>query len=421
MAQAAAVGMVYCSQIFLARWMGSVEFGIYEYVVALATLLSILPALGLPTMALRLIAEYRVTQQWGQLWGLVQGSWLMILGSSSFLTLGIVGLLKLWHPPDWIYFRSLLVGIWMIPLLGLTQLQIEMARSMQKVLLAYFPSQVITPILILVGVVILLQQGLPINSLSVLGLSLAALTIVLLAQALLIWEQFKIQFPRVKPVHTPRKWLVIALPLLAEGVLFIFLNQTDIVMIGALKTAQDVGIYSAAIKTAVWISFVLRAVNTVIAPVFTTLYTQKDYQGLRSLVMTVTHWMFWPSLGIALGLVIFARPILQLFGPEFTAARLPLFALIIGQLFNVGCGSVGYLMIMTGHQNQSAIILGWGALANVILNAVLIPPFGILGAAIATALSMILWNVWLHVLVVRYLNVYPSIFYAVFRPGLKNQ
>ncbi|WP_324705636.1 polysaccharide biosynthesis C-terminal domain-containing protein [Lyngbya sp. CCY1209] len=90
--------------------------------------------------------------------------------------------------------------------------------------------------------------------------------------------------------------------------------------------------------------------------------------------------------------------------------------LILGQLVNVGSGSVGYLMVLTGHQDQSAFIFGCSALANLILNAIAIPFLGILGAAIATATCMAIWNVVLHILVVRYLDIYPSIIFAFWKP-----
>jgi O-antigen/teichoic acid export membrane protein len=185
-------------------------------------------------------------------------------------------------------------------------------------------------------------------------------------------------------------------------------------MIGTMVSPSAVGIYSAAAKTSVWTGFVLQAVNSVVAPVFTTLYTQNDRLGLQSLVTTVAHWIFWPSLILSITIIAFANPILSLFGSEFLAARIPMTILIFGQLVNVGSGSVGYLMVMTGHQNQSALIFGCSAVMNVILNAITIPLFGIVGAAISTALAMALWNILLHILVVRYLNVYPSIVYAIF-------
>jgi O-antigen/teichoic acid export membrane protein len=113
--------------------------------------------------------------------------------------------------------------------------------------------------------------------------------------------------------------------------------------------------------------------------------------------------------------VLFSNQVLGLFGEEFLAAKGAMVVLILGQLVNVGAGSVGYLMQMTGHQNQCAMVFGSCAGMNVVLNIILIPTLGVLGAAIATAFTRSLWNIWLHQLVVKYIGVQPSIVSAFSR------
>jgi O-antigen/teichoic acid export membrane protein len=158
-------------------------------------------------------------------------------------------------------------------------------------------------------------------------------------------------------------------------------------------------------------------VNIVVAPRFAALYAQGNRQGLQQLVATVAHWIFWPSLAIAIALIAFATPVLQLFGSEFATARWELSVLAIGQLVNTSVGSVGYLMMMTGHQDRAAAVFGIAALANLVLNAIAVPLFGTIGAAVATALTLAWWNLWLYRLVVRYLDVYPSVVSTWLRRG----
>lgn len=71
--------------------------------------------------------------------------------------------------------------------------------------------------------------------------------------------------------------------------------------------------------------------------------------------------------------------------------------------------------IWQGHQNQCTLIFEFSAAVNLVLNFILIPNFGTMGAAIATAITMIMWNISLHILVVKYLNVYPGIVYNIVR------
>jgi O-antigen/teichoic acid export membrane protein len=66
--------------------------------------------------------------------------------------------------------------------------------------------------------------------------------------------------------------------------------------------------------------------------------------------------------------------------------------LCAGQLINAAMGSVGYLLIMTGHGRDAAASLGVGVAVNIILNALLIPVWGIEGAAFSSAIGQIIWN-----------------------------
>jgi O-antigen/teichoic acid export membrane protein len=89
--------------------------------------------------------------------------------------------------------------------------------------------------------------------------------------------------------------------------------------------------------------------------------------------------------------------------------------LLLGHLFNAGAGSVGYLLNMTGHQTSTAWVFGVSACLNIGLNVVGLWLFGLAGAAAATALSMVVWNIWLYHLVTRKLDIYPSIVTAIQR------
>lgn len=106
------------------------------------------------------------------------------------------------------------------------------------------------------------------------------------------------------------------------------------------------------------------------------------------------------SLPVALGLIVFGKPILAtVFGPEYAAGALALAILCVGQLLNAGFGSVGNILNMTGHERDTVLGVAIGAISNVALNLLLIPPLGIDGAAIAIAMSLLIWNSWLAIVV----------------------
>ena len=108
-------------------------------------------------------------------------------------------------------------------------------------------------------------------------------------------------------------------------------------------------------------------------------------------------------------LFLFGEDVIRLlFGEPYLPAYVPLVILASGQLINVAFGSVGQFLTMTGHERDSLSSLGLSAVANVALNAILIPRYGGVGAAIATALSVVIWNVLLSIRLYRRLGLTPG-------------
>ena len=405
--QLSGIAVTYALQVFLARWMGATQYGVYDYVISIATFLGFLACLGLPNSILRFIPEYSVKEDWGKLRGIVWGSWRYVFISSMSIAVIAIAISIGWskHRPQAALF-SFLLGMGTIPLWALIRHQREMARGIKRMILAYFPSMVMFPLLVIIGG---FYSNRNLSSSKAIAIALLGLTLVLIFQLWFFKQQMPKQCATTEPIYTPREWFAVALPLLLNDGAIVILSQTDIIMTGTILDPFSVGIYSAAFKTASGVSFLLAAVNAIAAPMFATFHAQKDHEGLQQLTATVARWLFYPSLAFALLLIVFAERVLGLFGSEFTAARWSMTILILGQLVNVGAGSVGYLMQMTGHHQKCAYVLGCSAVLNLILNSILIPTLGIMGAAIATSITMAMWNIWLHQLVVKHIGVQPSI------------
>jgi O-antigen/teichoic acid export membrane protein len=401
---------LYGSQVLLARWLGTAAYGVYDYALAMGIFWAFIAELGLPTAVLRFISIYKAQSDWAHLRGIIWGSWwqTLILGFiTSLCGTGILLWLNAAHGLG-AYTIPLTLGIWTIPTVALMSLQKEIIRAFEQIILSYGPSLILQPLL-LIGMVVIWQLWRELTSAVAMVLSLLSAFLTLALQWLLFQPTLNLQIRRAKPAYEIAQWWKAALPLMLFSGSFMVLSQTDTLMIGVFLSAKQVGLYSAALKTSCWVPFILAAVNAISAPLIASLYAQGDRQGLQQLVSTIARWMFYPALATAIGLMVFAEPVLQLFGPEFVAARGVLLILSLGQLVNVGAGSVGYLMTMTGHQNQSAMVMGVTALVNVILNLIGIHLGGIVGVAMATAFSLALWNVWLYLLVVQELGVRPSI------------
>ncbi|GAB4300382.1 MAG: flippase [Oscillatoriaceae cyanobacterium] len=403
------VGLSYIIQVLLARWMGAVEYGTYNYVLAWTVLLAIPAGLGFPTTVLRFIPEYITKSEWGRLHGVIRASrQLCMLTSLALSLLGTVVVFWLETYKNLPYSRPLLLGFWMIPLQVATTLESGMAKAVSRIDLSYVPT-LVQPVLIAGCGFFLVQKNPNLTTVPVMGATILTLLAVLVIQLWLFHPVLPLKVYQTSPVYENREWLRVSLPLLLIAGFVLLLNQTDILMIGALRGTQEVGIYKAATKVASLVNIILIAVNTVAAPIFSSLYAEGKREDLQKMAGVVVHWIFWPSLVINLILIIFGKQILSVFGSEFNAAYLEMVILAIGQLVNAGTGSVGFLLNMTGHQNKSAYVYGSSCLINMLLNAITIPAYGSVGAAASTATTMIFWNIWLHSLVEKNIGVKSSI------------
>ncbi|MEO0769368.1 MAG: polysaccharide biosynthesis C-terminal domain-containing protein, partial [Cyanobacteria bacterium J06649_4] len=192
--------------------------------------------------------------------------------------------------------------------------------------------------------------------------------------------------------------------------MYVVENRTDTLMLGTLEGTASVGLYAVANKGAEAISYMLLAVNTAMASKFAKLYAQGDRQKLQKEVTKCTRIITSVAFPIGLGLIIFGTWFLQLFGSDFVAARGALTVLCVSNLVNALVGSVSLLLIMSGHARYVSTTVTVTAGVNILLNFVLIPRFGVVGAAIATATSTILRNIVLERFVRQKIGIHTSVF-----------
>jgi O-antigen/teichoic acid export membrane protein len=193
------------------------------------------------------------------------------------------------------------------------------------------------------------------------------------------------------------------------GGLGIILRSTDTLMVGYFKGTTEAGVYAIASRAALLVPFMLTAVNTMAGPMISEYHAAGERRRLQRTLKVGVWAAFGFAIFVSAVLIGAGQPILSVFGEEFMAGYAPMLILVGGQILNCSTGSVGYLLIMTGYQNQAAAILGVGAGANIALNALLVPSFGALGAALATSASLILWNAGMLAVVLRRLGLNPTI------------
>jgi len=389
-----AVALAFATNVVLARLLGAAGYGAYTYTLSWVMLFSMFVVSGLERLLVRDVSIYAAQSSWGLLAGLLR--W--VSGMALLLCLALLGLLSgvylgLIGRFDTSLLVALPVAAILLPLLALMRLLQSALRGFRRVISSQLPEMMIQPALMIALVAAVSWVGSGTMDASQ-AMAIYAVTSGI-ACACGLWLLGRVVPPAVKtsaPVYRHHVWMMSAVNLIVLSGLDVINNRVDLLLLGAFKGAEAVGIYSAASRSVQLVPFTLLAANLAMAPIYASLYAAGRRADLQRLVTHSSRLILLGGAPAALGLILFGRWFLLLFGADFVHGQTALTILCVGQLVNVAAGPVAVLLTMTGHERDTVIGVGIGTLVNVVLNLLLIPPWGIEGAAVAVAASLIAWN-----------------------------
>jgi O-antigen/teichoic acid export membrane protein len=205
--------------------------------------------------------------------------------------------------------------------------------------------------------------------------------------------------------YRPRLWLRTSLPMLFGALTWLLLQRIDTVMLAMLSDFHDTGLYVAATRIANFVSVGLILVGGIVAPLIAEFYADRRMQDLQRVSALAAAGAL--SLGIVAAFIILiaGEELLALFGQAYRESLAALLILTAGHLVLAAFGAVRALATMTEYEDQRALIGIATVLLNVLLNWLLIPRYGIEGAAAATSVSLLFSCVTLYVLARRKLGI----------------
>jgi len=404
------VGFVFLTNLILARSLGTAEYGVYAFVLAWANLLGVLVQAGVDSVVVREVAAGQARLEWGIVRGLLRWSNQVVLALAFVIgLLAAVAALGIARQTNWSQLPAFLIALTLLPLLALTRMRQAAMQGLQHVVAGQLPEAVVQP-LIFIG---LLTAGHLLLGWALLARTAVTLYVIATLSALIVGAavlHFTLPQPTklAAPIYRSREWISSALPLLLVNGMGVMNTQAPVLLLGAIKGAQTAGLFAVAARGADLVAFGLVSINLALAPVAAGLWVQRDTLRLQRVVSRSVRAALIFTVPVAAVLIIFGAKFLSIFGAGFVAAKPAMTILIVGQLMNVAMGSVGLMLIMTGHERDVAIATVVCGCLNIALNLLMIPLWGLVGAAVAVAISLIGWNVGLAVCVKRKLGIHST-------------
>jgi O-antigen/teichoic acid export membrane protein len=404
------LGMVfgYAAMLFITNYYGAEEWGIYSLSITLLSIAVLIPKFGFDNALVRIIAEIKahssnkviISVLYKALTISIIISLVIIILMNSFSEILANKILNQENIKSYIPLISFAI----IPLVVLTIISATFQALKKTMLFMLFQTTLIN-IVFFILLVISYFKNIDVKVFKIYFYAISVSVIVALFFLIVTFIKTLNKNKRVVDnKYSYKKIVKISFPMLLSSSFALLMGWSDIIMLSFYRTTVDIGIYNSSLKLAALSGISLIAINAIATPKFVEFHSNNNIKGLEDTVKKSTKMIFLTTAPVLLILIIFSKEILGLFGSEFTIGYLALIYLCISRFINAISGSVGYIMQMTDQQKvyQNIIIIAF--FINLVLNFILIPKYSYNGAAIASSIAMIFWNLTLVIIIKKKLG-----------------
>jgi O-antigen/teichoic acid export membrane protein len=391
------MGAGYLVKIYVARVLGAENLGLYALGMTLVSLTQLVSNLGLQGAAARYVAVYNATGKFDDLRGFLTRGVGLILSLTTLLSLGLVlsgGWLsrRLYHAPGLAAYIPLFAVLTVLGAVNTFYCQVLAGFkdiTKRTVITNFMGTSLVIPLTV---ILLALGTGMRgylwaqiINSVVVVAFLVAVAWKLTPKAARFSWAPLPPFDPEIR---------AFAAASFGMSAIDFLVSQADKILLGFYLNPTLVGIYVVASTLSAIIPLILQSVNQIFAPVIADLHAQARKDVLERLFQTLTKWVLGLTLPLACVIIAFAIPLMRIFGRGFEAGWPVLVIGAVGQVVNCGVGSVGYLLLMSGNQRRLMRVQFVMVGVSLLMNITLIPVFGVVGAALASAIVNVAGNFW---------------------------
>ena len=378
----------YMFSIIMARFLGAQMLGLYSLGNAITRIAEILALLGLDNGVLRFVSrdtEDKVNVDRSIYTSLKIGLISSIL-IAVLLFLSAEKIVNEILNEDSFLITVIKVFAISLPFTVLTLISSFATQAFKILKYKIFVNQIVNPLTLLIAFV---------ASYFLLGIELSILlpTVVSSIIGLMFILKFLTNFSSIslsKIIGTTvdKDILKFSVPLMFVSAIGIIMHWIDIIMLGILSNATEVGMYHPIERTAGLVRMILFAFAGIFAPIFSEHYFKKNKNGMKDSYQSSCKYILAFSLPIFIFLFIFSEPMLLVFGTEFQnyfALKVLLLGIFIQTIFGLGSST----LTMSGYTKFNLLNVSIALFLNIISNSILIPLYGLTGAALATSFALI--------------------------------
>ncbi|MCD6372070.1 MAG: flippase, partial [Thermococcus sp.] len=391
---------MFLSRALIARCFAAKEYGVFNLALAVFSISLVIATLGLQSSLPREVAVYREKRP-SQLWDLVSTAIVILSFNGTLLALLLSveaeNVALVLHESELV--EPLKIIAFALPFSALTSGIIAISRGFGRVRERVYFKDIFFPVsffvLLLIGVFL---------KLGFLYVFFVYSVSQILALAFLLFDVRRIGLIKFRLAFVPqlgKELIVFSLPLMLTGILGFIMTRTDTLMLGYYEGSEIVGIYNAAAPLAGMLPIFLNSAGFLYVPIASRLYAQGKLGELGRVYQILTKWVFLLTLPLFSVMFLFPEATINFFfGAKYVGASRALQILALGFMFHTFLGLNGMSLTVIGEPRLNLIGNSFAAALNVVLNALLIPAYGLEGAAVATAVSYFVANVfrsfWLY-------------------------
>ena len=407
-------GLAYVAQVVFARLMGQFEYGVFAYTWVWFMVFSAVATLGFGDSPIRYIAQLRARGEDAYLRGFIRFAALAIfVGSVAFGALLIASLPLAGAFIDNAYLMPMALMAVSIPFACLQSFLEGVGRSYNWTIPALLPIYILRHGFLLVFMAAAVWLGFEASAVNGFICVILTMVVTIAYQASSILMRLRRVVAPGPRAYRPAEWLRGSAPFAVLYATQHLSSFADVLVLSFFVSPAEIAVYFAATRIIQVVNLVPYAATVGTAHLFSASHTRGDHDALQKLCRQVSAATF-AIAAVALAIMVAGGEwLLHMFGAGFEAGYVPLVILAGGVFARVAAGPAEDVLNMTGHGNVSASTYLAIVIFNVALAVALVIPFGLNGAAVASALALALRALWLAHAARRRLGVDTSVLAAL--------